>query len=117
MTTTLTRRALLQTAGGLVAATVASPQKTQAAAADAATVVIDKLADYMAASAARELPPDALEHTKHHVLDTFAAMVSGAALPPGRIAHAYARARAGERTATVAGSDLLCGPIEAAMVN
>jgi 2-methylcitrate dehydratase PrpD len=44
-------------------------------------------------------------------------MVSGAALPPGRIAHAYARARAGERTATVAASDLLCGPVEAAMVN
>src|SRR6478672_7119007 len=116
MTTTLTRRALLQTAGGLVAATVASPSRTEASA-ETASIVIDKLADYMAAAAGGELPADALEHTKHHVLDTFAAMVSGAALPPGRIAHAYARARAGERTATVAASDLLCGPVEAAMVN
>src|SRR5262249_35572169 len=68
-------------------------------------------------AAARPLPADVLEKTKHHVLDTFAAMVSGAALPPGRVALAFARARAGEKTATAAASDLLCGPIEAAIAN
>ena len=62
-------------------------------------------------------PPRLVEHTKHHILDTFAAMISGAALPPGRVALAFARARAGERVATVAASDMLCGPIEAAMAN
>src|SRR4029077_10772461 len=36
---------------------------------------------------------------------------------PGRVALAFARARAGEKVATVAASDLLCGPIEAAMAN
>src|SRR5262249_9724756 len=50
-------------------------------------------------------------------LDTIAAMVSGAPLPPGRVALAFARARTGEKTATVAASDLVCGPIEAAMAN
>jgi 2-methylcitrate dehydratase PrpD len=44
-------------------------------------------------------------------------MVSGTELPPGRVALAMAKAHPGEKTATVAGSNLLCGPIEAAMVN
>jgi 2-methylcitrate dehydratase PrpD len=114
---TLTRRALLQTAGGIVAATAAPTRARAASAAAATTVVIDKLAGYMAAAATRDLPADVVEHTKHHILDTFAAMVSGAALPPGRIALAFARARTGEKIATVAASDLVCGPIEAAMAN
>jgi 2-methylcitrate dehydratase PrpD len=50
-------------------------------------------------------------------LDTFAAMVSGADLPPGQIAIKMARAHAGERVATVAGSDVVCAPIEAALAN
>ncbi len=44
-------------------------------------------------------------------------MVSGSSLPPGRVAIALARAHAGEQVATVAGCDVLCGPIEAAMAN
>jgi 2-methylcitrate dehydratase PrpD len=75
------------------------------------------MAAYMAAAAGRALPADVLEKTRHHVLDTFAAMVSGSTLPPGKVALAFARARTGEKTATVAASSLLCGPIEAAMVN
>jgi 2-methylcitrate dehydratase PrpD len=38
-------------------------------------------------------------------------------LPPGRVAIALAKAHPGERTATVVGTNLLCGPIEAAMAN
>lgn len=79
--------------------------------------VITKLADYMAGAAARALPEQALEHTKHHLLDTLAAMVSGTELPPGRVALAMAKAHQGERTATVVGGNVLCGPIEAALVN
>jgi 2-methylcitrate dehydratase PrpD len=119
MGTRLTRRALLQTAGGIVAAS-AVPSRSgaaTAAAAAATTVVIDTLAGYMGGAATRTLPPDVIERTKHHILDTFAAMISGSTLPPGRVALLFARARAGEKTATVAASDLLCGPIEAAMVN
>jgi 2-methylcitrate dehydratase PrpD len=88
------------------------------AAADGPTkAVIDKLSGYMAAAATRDLPADVVEKTKHHILDTLAAMVSGSMLPPGRVALAFARAREGEKVATVAASDLLCGPIEAALAN
>ena len=71
----------------------------------------------MAEAAGRALPEEVVEKTKHHILDTLAAMVSGAELPPGKVALAMAKAHAGEKTATVVGSNLLCGPIEAAMVN
>jgi 2-methylcitrate dehydratase PrpD len=38
-------------------------------------------------------------------------------LPPGRFAINFARAYKGDRVATVAGSNVLCGPIEAALAN
>jgi 2-methylcitrate dehydratase PrpD len=79
--------------------------------------VMTTLSTYMTGAADRALPAEVIEATKHHILDTFAAMISGADLPPGRIALQFARAHTGERTATVAGSDILCGPIEAALAN
>jgi 2-methylcitrate dehydratase PrpD len=44
-------------------------------------------------------------------------MVSGADLTPGVHALRFARAYGGEKIATVVGSDVVMGPIEAAMVN
>ena len=79
--------------------------------------VMATLSAYMSGAADRALPGNVIEATKHHILDTFAAMISGADLPPGRIALQFARAHTGERTATVAGSDIVCGPIEAALAN
>jgi 2-methylcitrate dehydratase PrpD len=79
--------------------------------------VILKLGSYMAEAAGRALPEEVVEKTKHHILDTLAAMVSGTELPPGKVALAMAKAHTGEKTATVVGSNILCGPIEAAMVN
>ena len=35
----------------------------------------------MAAAKDRGLPPEVVEKAKHHILDTFAAMISGSALP------------------------------------
>jgi 2-methylcitrate dehydratase PrpD len=63
------------------------------------------------------LPGAVLEQAKWHVLDTFAAMISGSELEPGRAAISFARAYGGEKVATVACSTMLCGPIEAALVN
>lgn len=71
----------------------------------------------MSGAAGRELPASVVKETKHHILDTVAAMVSGAQLTPGLHALRFARAYGGEKTATVVASDLLSGPIEAAMVN
>jgi 2-methylcitrate dehydratase PrpD len=44
-------------------------------------------------------------------------MISGAGLAPGRAAIQFARAYGGEKVATVAASNVLCGPIEAALAN
>ena len=79
--------------------------------------VMAALSTYMSEARDRALPADVVEKTKHHVLDTFAAMISGAELAPGRAAIRFARGYGGAPVATVAGSDVLCGPIEAALAN
>src|SRR5206468_3700270 len=75
------------------------------------------LSSYMSQAATRALPNDVVEKTKHVILDTLAAMISGSELPPGKFAIQFARAYKGEKIATIAASNLLCGPIEAALVN
>ncbi len=79
--------------------------------------VMTTLSGYMAAAKDRALPADVIEKAKHHILDTFAAMISGSELPPGNAALALARAQAGRPVATVLGSNILTGPIDAALVN
>src|SRR5437868_8255142 len=76
-----------------------------------------RMSTYMGEAGTRKLPEEIVEKTKHIVLDTFAAMISGAGLPPGRFAIQFARAYKGEKIATVAASNVLCGPIEAALAN
>jgi len=112
---TTTRRTVLRNAARLLAAT--SLPLRFAKAATAPGPVITRLSAYMSEAAGRALPAEALEKTKHHLLDTLAAMISGSDLPPGRTAHKFARAHVGEKVATVAASDIVCGPIEAAMAN
>ena len=48
--------------------------------------VMDILSHYVAAAAERFLPSDVQEQVKFHVLDTFAAMISGSPLQPNRAA-------------------------------
>jgi 2-methylcitrate dehydratase PrpD len=79
--------------------------------------VIEVLSSYMAEARNRALPDKVLVETKHHTLDTFAAMVSGSELPPGRMAFDFARSYGGGKMATVVASQILCGPIEAALAN
>ena len=75
------------------------------------------LSNYMASAGEGALPSEVVEKTKHHILDTFAAMISGSGLAPGRAAIAFARAYSGDPIGTVAGSMVLCGPMEAALAN
>jgi len=63
--------------------------------AQAISPVMTALSGYMAAAKDSPLPPDVVEKAKHHILDTFAAMLSGSELPPGRAALELARAQAG----------------------
>jgi 2-methylcitrate dehydratase PrpD len=79
--------------------------------------VMSALSAYMAAAKDRALPADVAEKAKHHILDTIAAMVSGSELPPGHAGLALARAQAGRPIATVVGSTILTGSIDAALVN
>jgi len=71
----------------------------------------------MSAAAGRALPAEVVEHTKHHILDTLAAMISGSELQPGQAALRYVRARGSKGAATVAGSSLTAGPVDAALAN
>jgi 2-methylcitrate dehydratase PrpD len=111
----LTRRNLLQSAGWTLAA--AAFPFTAALAADSVSPVMARLSSYMSEARSRALPDDVTEKAKHHILDTFAAMVSGSELVPGQAALKFARSYGGEKVSTVVCSNVLCGPIEAALVN
>lgn len=110
---TLSRRGVLLSVGSLLAARLAKAQTPAAS----VSPIMTRLSTFMSAAATAPLPTAVVEKTKHIILDTLAAMISGAGLPPGRFAIDFARAYGGNRVATVAGSNILCGPIEAALVN
>ena len=111
----VSRRNLLKSAGGVILASALPFRHSTAA--EAISPVMARLSAYMSEARNRALPEPVLEKTKHHVLDTIAAMVSGAQLPPGRAAIAFARGYGGKAVATVAASSIVCGPIEAALAN
>ena len=111
----LSRRKTLNGAGGSILAPARPLRRSMNA--DAIGPVMARLSAYMSAAENRALPEPVIEKTKHHVLDTIAAMISGAALPPGRAAIAFARGYGGKAVATVAASRIVCGPIEAALAN
>jgi len=135
----LTRRHLLQAGSAVLAASTATaraapaeaapapaaPAATPASATAAAPAsgapqisrIMTALSTYMAEAANKPLPEPVAEKTKQMILDALAAMISGADLPPGRFAINFARAYKGDQVATVAASNILCGPIEAALAN
>ena len=110
----LSRRNLLQRAGWTVAA-AAFP--TGVFAAESVSPVMAKLSAYMSEAGGRSLPDEVVEKAKHHILDTFAAMISGSDLPPARAAFQYARDFTGDKTATIVASKMTSSPPEAAFVN
>jgi len=110
----MTRRELLNR-GALAVCAAAMPSIRLRA--QGISPVMTTLSSYMAAAKDRALPAEVIEKAKHHILDTVAAMVSGSELPPGRAALALARAQAGRPVATVVGSNIVTGPMDAALVN
>src|SRR2546428_9609393 len=120
MADTLGRRHLLKLAAALpVTAGVGelSLRPRPASAAPATSNLMSMLSTYMSEAASGKLPEEIVEKTKQVILDTVAAMISGAELPPGKFAIQFARAYKGEKIATVAASNVVCGPIEAALAN
>lgn len=111
--TTLTRRALLTRGTLALGATLLSLSRAHAEVGP----VMAALSAYMASARERVLPLPALAETIHHVLDTVAAMISGAELPPGVAALRYARTLSGPAAASVLASNLRVAPIDAALIN
>jgi 2-methylcitrate dehydratase PrpD len=79
--------------------------------------VMRRLSSYIASALRRPLPPAVTEKTKHHILDTIAAMVSGARLTPGKKAIAYVKTLGGVKEAGVVGSRIVTTAINAALAN
>ena len=79
--------------------------------------VMDKLSAYIAGALTTELPPEVVEKTKLHILDTIAAIISGSRLLPGIKAVEYARTQGGAPEALVLGSDLLTNVVTASLAN
>ena len=111
----LTRRGVLQRAGWTVAAAALPARKLFAA--DSVSPVMEKLSSYMAEAGGRDLPPEVVEKGKHHVLDTFEAMISGSDLPPARAAFRYAQDFTSDKTCTIVASKMTASPPEAALIN
>jgi 2-methylcitrate dehydratase PrpD len=78
---------------------------------------MQQLSTYIARAGKRPLPPAVREKTKHHILDTIAAMVSGAPLLPGRKGIAYVKTLGGAREACVIGSRIVTSAANAALAN
>src|SRR5882672_4938991 len=107
----ISRRRALHGAGGLALAAALGGR------AAAAPDLTGRLARYMADAATRPLPDRVTRAAKQRILDTLAAMVSGAALPPGKLAIDYVRAQGGTAEACVATTDIVTTAVNAAFAN
>ena len=120
----LTRRGLFEFAGLAMAAAAIHPQLSLSATLPVrgssqqnVSSIMETLSSFMSEAAGRALPDEVVARTKQHILDTFAAMISGSELHPGSTAIQFARAYGGKEVATVVASNFSCGPIEAALAN
>ena len=78
---------------------------------------MEDLSAYIAGALRRPLPAPVAEKSRHHLLDTLAAMISGSRLPPGAKAISFARALGGAKESCVAGSRVLSSAANAALAN
>lgn len=76
-----------------------------------------RVARYMAAARQQSLSADVVREAKHRILDTIAAMISGARLKPGEMAIRFARAQGGTPEASIVTTDIRTSVINAALVN
>ncbi|MGE5526940.1 MAG: MmgE/PrpD family protein [Rhodospirillaceae bacterium] len=80
----------------------------------AATVALSR---YIAQALKRKLPTRVSERARLHLIDTFAAMVSGSRLLPGQRAIAYVKPLGGKPQAGVIGTRIVTSPVLAALAN
>lgn len=124
----LTRRRMVQNAGGWIAAAAlpaeslrvpALPlgQESANAPTTAAADVTGLLARYMVEARSRSLPPEATLEGKHRILDTLGAMVSGARLKPGAMAIRYVQGQGGVPEASIVATNIMTSAVNAALAN
>jgi 2-methylcitrate dehydratase PrpD len=83
----------------------------------AAADITGRLVRYMVEARGRSLAPDVAREASHRILDSLAAMVSGAHLKPGEMAIRYARAQGGVEEASVVTTDIRTTAVNAALAN
>lgn len=83
----------------------------------AAADITGRLARYMVEARERRLAPEVAREARHRILDSLAAMVSGAHLKPGEMAIKYARAQGGVAESTVVTTDIRTSAVNAALAN
>jgi 2-methylcitrate dehydratase PrpD len=107
------------TAAAFPAAAVpaSNPGQTAAPASTTGADVTGRLARYMVEARDRSLPPAVLREARHRILDTLAAIVSGARLKPGAMAIQYVRGQGGVPEASVLTTDIRTSAINAALAN
>ena len=123
--TSLTRRRMLQGAGGLFAAAAlpateaaaSAVSASQGAPSRAAVEITGQVARYMVEARDRSLPPQVAREAKHRILDTLGAMVSGARLTPGELAIKYVRGQGGVAEASVITTNIRTSAANAALAN
>ena len=116
-----TRRRLIGSGAGVLAAAAVplGAQSTPASRERAAPAadLTGRVARYMAAARQQALPPDVVREAKHRILDTIAAMISGARLKPGEMAIRFARTQGGTPDASILTTNIRTSAINAALVN
>jgi 2-methylcitrate dehydratase PrpD len=79
--------------------------------------VMRELSAYMSSALRKPLPATVLERTKHHILDTIAAMISGSRLAPGKKAIGYVKTLGGVKESCVIGGNIVTTAVNAALAN
>jgi len=80
-------------------------------------MITQTLAKYIATAASRPLPPEVAQKTALHLVDSVAAIVSGAKLPAGQRILPFVEDLGGKTEATVFGSGLMTTSTSAALAN
>lgn len=84
---------------------------------DQISPLMQQLSTYIATALRRKLPPTVAERAKLHVVDTFAAMISGSRLLPGQQAIGYVKTLGGKAEAGVMGTKIVTSAVNAALAN
>ena len=84
---------------------------------DSVSALTNEVSIYIADARKRKLPAGIVERAKLHLVDTFAAMLSGTRLLPGKRGVAYVKSLGGRAEAGVIGTRIVTSVLQAALAN